>query len=569
MNNKILYSCWAISLLAVIIVFIASVIVMNFNAEKNIKTALVKETELLSKTVDSDNYSSLSDIENIRVTVISLSGQVLLDTSKSGTMENHLERQEVKDALNGTPKTVKRYSETLNKYMYYYALTADDGKLVIRLAVESESIGDYFLGTLPFFFLAAFVALVISYIFARFLSLKISRKIKSIELSLKSLNDGNYKPIDTNMEEPEFFAVLSETNEIFKSTRENLSKIQTEEEKLDFVLDNISQGVIAINSKFQTVLVNKTALNLFNGIKDDINKDLNFLIEDKFLRDKLVKIILAEENSSFEYEREGKIFDFTVTKTDSSDLQNDISHILVISDISKEKELIKQKSEFFSNASHELKTPMTSIQGMAELLTVKNKDGSLKKYIDRIHTESLRINSLIMDMLKLSNLENLATDEQYSLIDLRKTADEVAASFSHQCEQKTIKTTVQGKGKVAALNKDIFELISNIYSNAVNYNVENGRISIDIIDKDDSVEFICSDTGIGIEKEHLPRLCERFYRVDKSRGREGGGSGLGLSIVKSTAEKHGGEVEAVRLDDGGMCFTVTFPILLFTNQGTK
>ena len=119
MNNKILYSCWAISLLAVIIVFIASVIVMNFNAEKNIKTVLVKETELLSKTVDSDNYSSLSDIENIRVTVISLSGQVLLDTFKSGTMENHLERQEVKDALNGTPKTVKRYSETLNKYMYY------------------------------------------------------------------------------------------------------------------------------------------------------------------------------------------------------------------------------------------------------------------------------------------------------------------------------------------------------------------------------------------------------------------------------------------------------------------
>lgn len=558
MNNKILYSCWAISLLAVIIVFIASVIVMNFNAEKNIKTALVKETELLSKTVDSDNYSSLSDIENIRVTVISLSGQVLLDTFKSGTMENHLERQEVKDALNGTPKTVKRYSETLNKYMHYYALTADDGKLVIRLAVESESIGDYFLGTLPFFFLAAFVALVISYIFARFLSLKISRKIKSIELSLKSLNDGNYKPIDTNMEEPEFFAVLSETNEIFKSTRENLSKIQTEEEKLDFVLDNISQGVIAINSKFQTVLVNKTALNLFNGIKDDINKDLNFLIEDKFLRDKLVKIILAEENSSFEYEREGKIFDFTVTKTDSSDLQNDISHILVISDISKEKELIKQKSEFFSNASHELKTPMTSIQGMAELLTVKNKDGSLKKYIDRIHTESLRINSLIMDMLKLSNLENLATDEQYSLIDLRKTADEVAASFSHQCEQKTIKTTVQGKGKVAALNKDIFELISNIYSNAVNYNVENGRISIDIIDKDDSVEFICSDTGIGIEKEHLPRLCERFYRVDKSRSKNTGGTGLGLAIVKHICSKYNAALSIESQTEKGTTVKVVF-----------
>lgn len=558
MNNKILYSCWAISLLAVIIVFIASVIVMNFNAEKNIKTALVKETELLSKTVDSDNYSSLSDIENIRVTVISLSGQVLLDTFKSGTMENHLERQEVKDALNGTPKTVKRYSETLNKYMYYYALTADDGKLVIRLAVESESIGDYFLGTLPFFFLAAFVALVISYIFARFLSLKISRKIKSIELSLKSLNDGNYKPIDTNMEEPEFFAVLSETNEIFKSTRENLSKIQTEEEKLDFVLDNISQGVIAINSKFQTVLVNKTALNLFNGIKDDINKDLNFLIEDKSLRDKLVKIILAEENSSFEYEREGKIFDFTVTKTDSSDLQNDISHILVISDISKEKELIKQKSEFFSNASHELKTPMTSIQGMAELLTVKNKDASLKKYIDRIHTESLRINSLIMDMLKLSNLENLATDEQYSLIDLRKTADEVAASFSHQCEQKTIKTTVQGKGKVAALNKDIFELISNIYSNAVNYNVEKGRISIDIIDKDDSVEFICSDTGIGIEKEHLPRLCERFYRVDKSRSKNTGGTGLGLAIVKHICSKYNAALSIESQTEKGTTVKVVF-----------
>lgn len=558
MNNKILYSCWAISLLAVIIVFIASVIVMNFNAEKNIKTALVKETELLSKTVDSDNYSALLDIENIRVTVISLSGQVLLDTFENGTMENHLERQEIKDALNGTPKTVKRYSETLNKYMYYYALTTVDGKLVIRLAVESESIGDYFLGTLPYVILSAFVALVISYIFARFLSLKISKKIKSIELSLKSLNDGNYKPIDTNMEEPEFFAVLSETNEIFKSTRENLSKIQTEEEKLDFVLDNISQGVIAINSKFQTVLVNKTALNLFNGIKDDINKDLNFLIEDKSLRDKLVKIILAEENSSFEYEREGKIFDFTVTKTDSSDLQNDISHILVISDISKEKELIKQKSEFFSNASHELKTPMTSIQGMAELLTVKNKDSSLKKYIDRIHTESLRINSLIMDMLKLSNLENLATDEQYSLIDLRKTADEVAASFSHQCEQKTIKTTVRGKGKVAALNKDIFELISNIYSNAVNYNVENGRISIDIIDKDDSVEFICSDTGIGIEKEHLPRLCERFYRVDKSRSKNTGGTGLGLAIVKHICSKYNAALSIESQTEKGTTVKVVF-----------
>ena len=220
----------------------------------------------------------------------------------------------------------------------------------------------------------------------------------------------------------------------------------------------------------------------------------------------------------------------------------------------------KQKSDFFANASHELKTPVAVMQGLSEiLLTKETLDDGSKKQVDRIHKESLRLASLISDMLKLSKLENgEETELVLADVNLRETVEEVLAELSTKLVEKNITATVTGNATVVADSKKIFELVENLCSNAINYNKDNGKITVSIVEETDGVELKVSDTGIGIEKENIPRLCERFYRVDKSRSKKTGGTGLGLAIVKHICALYDADL-SIESDVGiGTTITVVF-----------
>ena len=200
--------------------------------------------------------------------------------------------------------------------------------------------------------------------------------------------------------------------------------------------------------------------------------------------------------------------------------------------LNAEKELVRQKEEFFANASHELKTPLTAMVGLTELILTRDTDPTTRRQTERIHKESLRLSELISDMLKLSRLETEKDNVTNSSVSVDEVAKEVIAELSEAIAAKNIRATVIGKATVLAEEKRIYEILQNLCSNAVNYNVQDGSLDI-ILEETESTAIICvRDSGIGISDENIPHLCERFYRVDKSRSKKTGGTGLGLAIVK-------------------------------------
>lgn len=253
------------------------------------------------------------------------------------------------------------------------------------------------------------------------------------------------------------------------------------------------------------------------------------------LSDSVAKRI-SDISSSLKLVAEG---DYKPLPTDIKDselvsIYNDINELnaKTVSYITAQKELSRQKEEFFANASHELKTPLTAMLGLTEIALAKEEDEGTRRQLERIHKESLRLSELISDMLKLSNLESLKDDETAVSVSMESIATEVISELASLIKAKNIKATVKGSATVIADEKRMYELMQNLCSNAVNYNKDGGEIEIILEQNANGATVRVRDTGIGIAEENIPHLCERFYRVDKSRSKKTGGTGLGLAIVK-------------------------------------
>ena len=539
MKKKTLLQILSLTFLSVLVMFIFGIVAVNINAKAMMKERLAEETELACALVQTKDdflsFTKYADDDAFRVTIMDLDGNVLFESDTKAPLENHVDREEVKNALNGKPETVERYSKTFGCNMTYYALKtqlADGSEVILRLAVKSSQINGYLDVALPILIVVLVACLACSIVISNVLSNKFSGKINEVGNSLRSLNAGNYTPIKTDSDEPELYSVLTQINELNANTHTHIQRVEEEHQKLNTVLENVSQGIVAIDEHKKIIFVNKSISVIFDSAENLTGKDFIYLIDDLPLCEKIARHL--GENYASEYAYKGKELSVVIRKVESERQSGKVYSIVIITDITSEKTMAKQKSDFFANASHELKTPVAVMQGLSELLLAKETldDGS-KKQVARIHKESLRLASLISDMLKLSRLENgEETEIVLSDVNLREIADEVLAELSTKLAKKNITATITGNATVVADSKKIFELIENLCSNAVNYNKDNGKINVCITEKDEGVELKVSDTGIGIEKDKIPRLCERFYRVDKSRSKKTGGTGLGLAIVK-------------------------------------
>lgn len=548
MKKKTLFQILALTFLSVLVMFAFGLVAVNVNAKTMMKERLAEETELACALVqteeDFSGFARYSNDDAFRVTVMDLSGNVLYESDTKSPLENHIDREEIQNALNGKPEAVERYSQTFGCDMTYYALKtnlADGREIILRLAVKSSRINGYLDVALPILIIVLIVCLIFSIGISNVLSEKISGKINEVGDSLRSLNAGNYIPIKTDSGEPELYAVLNEINELNANTHTHIQRVQEEHRKLNTVLENVSQGIVAVDENKKIIFANKSLSAIFDSTENDTGKELIYLIDDLPLCETIVRHL--GENYAFEYAYKGKELSVVMRKVEDGDQSDSVYSIVIMTDITQEKTMTKQKSDFFANASHELKTPVAVMQGLSELLLAKETldDGS-KKQVDRIHKESLRLSSLISDMLELSKLESgeekglLLTD-----VNLREIAEEVFAELSTDLAEKNVTATITGNATVVADGKKIFELLENLCSNAIHYNRENGSVAVGIDERTDGVELKISDTGIGIEKENIPRLCERFYRVDKSRSKKTGGTGLGLAIVKHICALYGAE----------------------------
>ena len=563
MKRKTLFQILALTFLSVLVMFISGIIAVNINAKEMMKERLAEETELACSLVqteeDFSGFARYSNDDAFRVTIMDLDGNVLYESDTKSPLENHINREEVKNALNGKPETVERYSETFGCNMNYYAMKtelSDGTEIILRLAIKSSQINGYLGVALPILVVVLVVCLIASIVISNVISNKISGKVNEVGNSLRSLNTGDYVFIKTDSGEPELYSVLNEINELNSKTHTHIQKVQEESNKLNTVLENVSQGIVAIDENKKIVFANKRLSTIFNSTENLTGKDFIYLIDDLTLCEKIARHL--GENYASEYTYKGKELSVVIRKVENN--SDSVYSIVIITDVTSEKAMQKQKSDFFANASHELKTPVAVMQGLSEiLLTKETLDDGSKKQVDRIHKESLRLASLISDMLKLSKLENgEETELVLADVNLRETVEEVLAELSTKLVEKNITATVTGNATVVADSKKIFELVENLCSNAINYNKDNGKITVSIVEETDGVELKVSDTGIGIEKENIPRLCERFYRVDKSRSKKTGGTGLGLAIVKHICALYDADL-SIESDVGiGTTITVVF-----------
>ncbi len=565
MRKKIFWLFFLMTALAVVLVFCSGIFAIQYNAEKIIEERLVLESDILLHLIkdekDVAKLESYTNKEDFRITVIRKNGEVLYESSIQETLEeNHAGREEIQAALNNTPKTVERYSNTFGYDMTYYAVasTFDSGEVyVLRLAVRSTEITAYLGVMLPFLIVALLLALSLTGIFANKLSSHLSNKVKAVAVGLRSLNEGHYTPIETDSSEAEFYAVFREVNELADATQKHLCTLEEEQKKLSAVLDNISQGIIAIDIRGTIIFANPAACTLFESNGQHHGKPLIYLTEDISLAEKIQECKTSDQ--SFEYTRGAQEF-LVAVRHISSGNETNVSAIIIFTDVTKERHIAKEKSDFFANASHELKTPITVLLGLTELMLAKSDpDNKNHAQLERIHHESSRLAGLISDMLELSGLERHTRGESVKTeVDLRAICEEALTELSPKLTSKHLTHTISGNGTIIADAGQMYELIENICSNAINYNKDGGSIAITLTEGDAGVVLEIADTGIGIAKEHLPRLCERFYRVDKSRSKKTGGTGLGLAIVKHICMLHGAFLNIESELDVGTKITITF-----------
>lgn len=528
MKKKIIIFNFLIITLSLLATFFFGIRINKNSHLKEAKEKVTEITQILAQNYTNEQTATASVPKDVRVTIVDNDGNVIAD-SQDKSSENHLQREEIISALQGNPKTVKRYSKTLKKDMVYYALklnvTGERSPYVfVRVAIPVESVNSYVLGTIPPIIYVLIVTLTLSFIASFIATNSLVKPLKEIKSKLAGVNNGIYKEIVPTSSDKEINEMLTEINSISEKLEENIKNAKQDNEKLNYLLNNITDGIIVLNEKGTITIANKIATWLFD-IKDCVGKNYSVLtLNDNFLEE-VNNSLKNKTDGIFETEFNSKYYNVTVKALD-----NDLT-IIVLSDITAVKNGEITRSEFFANASHELKTPLTAIKGFNEIVALKTKDEEVKKLSDKIEKETDRIILLINDMLNLSKLEALKSPVLEN-VDFNAVSQEVVESLSSLTKQKNITVTIEGTANVLMEKEHSIELIKNLVENAIRYNDKNGNVKVVLSENQKQSTLIVSDDGIGIDEENQQRIFERFYRVNKSRSRETGGTGLGLAIVK-------------------------------------
>ncbi len=564
MRNKLFFRVLSVMLVSVTLIFGTGLWQVQKNSRDVTEKRLVTEAQLLAYFInteqDIEKLDGYKNKDEFRITVLSENGTVLYESGEYGVSDtDHSDREEVRIALSGSPHSVQRRSETYGQSMVYYAMPSelDNGqRIVIRLAVKSAEITSYLSLSVPFLLIMLGLSIIISVVLAKNLSDYFSSKMKDVGESLRSINEYRYRPLNINENDHELYSVLCQINDLNEKTHLHIQSETAERQKLSMVLDNVIEGIVAVDRSGKLIFANNSAYKILNINRECVGEDCACIFDDTVRKD-----IECRDSDlfSFEYVRTDRDYIVTVRRIVNVVPDSEVYRIIVINDITKEKQTVKERSEFFDNASHELKTPVTVIQGHAELLFTKGSLGDTeRRQVERIYSESQRMTALISDMLKLSMLEKGRDETADTEVEISELCVEALSELEKVIKEKNISCTVNGAGTVIADPGKIYQLVINLCTNAVKYNKDSGEIRFDILKKNSTVTLKVTDTGIGIEKAHIPRLCERFYRVDKSRSKKTGGTGLGLAIVKHICVQYGAKLTIESEPGVGTCVSVEF-----------
>lgn len=493
------------------------------------------------------NFNSVEEIlgnhnTDIRATLINQEGDVVFDTSRDDVdMDNHSNRPEfIQATKNGTGESI-RYSTTLDSNTYYYAVLLSNGN-ILRIARETDNILSVFLSILPGIFIIMSLVLFISIYASSLLSSKILKPINNITDNMESLITKNQlDTIEIYDELLPFVKTLVRQSEKINS---QLRDITQKADIMDTIMSNMNEGLILVDNNRDILSINKSGLDLLQGnnqidyiSKSFINICRNIEINraiDEVLKNKSSSELILNLNSNYIYVFISPVF-----------TNNEIlGAIILLIDYTEKHKVEQMRKEFSSNVSHELKTPLTSINGYAEIIEGgMAKDEDIKNFASIIRREGARLLNLIDSIIRLSKIEENEPKKDFQTIDIYSIGQNIIDNLSLLARDKKIHLSIVGEETIIQGNRFMLEeLIYNLLDNAIKYTHANGSVKLEISSRNSHGIIKVTDTGVGIPIEHQDRIFERFYIIDKSRNKKTQSTGLGLSIVKHIVEYHNGNI---------------------------
>lgn len=562
MRRKISLEFILLTLISLIIFSIGATLIVRSTVNGITKLNLEKYIEIVKYDSQSltpieviDKYQDLDDY--LRITFIDESGSVITDSLTEGPLDNHLTRPEISDL----GESYIRHSDTLNIDMMYLATQLDNGNY-LRVAIPISSILGFLNDFIALSIVIGVIIVILSITLTSYLIKNSLKPLEDVKYILEEVNNGDYKEIITINKYDEINGLIKKINEINKNISSNIMSLKSEKQKMDFLLNHMDQGICVLDENAKIILLNNYLKELYRfNINFNINKDYRYLFRDEELQKAIIKVFETKKGETLITNVNGKYYSVSLIFSEKG-WSHDYSLILIYTDITSVKNIEILKKDFFVNASHELKSPLTTILGSADLINqglVKDEE-TKNDLINRIASEARRMNNLVMDMLTLSEYETKKTDSKKQVINLGKVADEVICNLNVFIENKQTKIHTEIEDiNIFIGYEEIYQVLKNLLENAIKYGKQLGNVWINSNHDEKNLVIRIKDDGIGIPKADINRVFERFYRVDKARSKSSGGTGLGLSIVKHIILSYKGSVELSSVEDEGTEVIIRLP----------
>ncbi|MBQ8296973.1 MAG: PAS domain S-box protein [Ruminococcus sp.] len=551
MTQRIFKSIITVSVTAVFFTIVIITLFLNRYFTGQVDEVLKSEALLISRAVEinGEQYLKSSEFAQVRVTWIDADGLVLYDSeAEEAQMENHSNREEFAEALKSGTGSSSRYSETLTQKTIYYARKLSDGT-VIRVSKAYMSIWAQLAEMILPFIIIISAVLIFSGVFASKMAKRIVSPVNMIDLNNPDIDDSY----------PELSTLLQKIRGQNRKIARQMEQLRYSREQFGLITENMSEGIIIADTNTIVLSYNNAAMELLGAEPTEerqsiyaLNRseEFRFCIQNA-IRGKHADCILKIGEKAYQ----------VIANPSYTGVQ--LSGIVVfILDVTEKQQLEDMRREFTSNVSHELKTPLTSIYGISDMLAngiVKPED--VQKFGGDIRNEAGRMIILINDILSLSRLDENSVAEDDVNVDLYSMAQEIIGRLSYYAGERNITMNISGGSVPFRGRATILEgIIYNLCDNAIKYNRDGGSVSVTIGKNGNNAVITVEDTGIGIPAQHIDRIFERFYRVDKSHSRKIKGTGLGLSIVKHGVRYHNGTIQCESSPGEGTKFTVTMPV---------
>ena len=543
--SLVIYICWS---------------VYRESAFSELETAaLIAADSSMTPQEISESLSQNEDY-SIRVTYIQSDGTVAFDNQEDAEeMENHADREEVKQALETGSGSSERLSQTLDKTYCYYAVAYDGG--VLRLARTRNSMLSITASVILFIVAAVGVLIVITTIISMRISDSVMSPIRRLvrRFDLSDEGEGADEPKEDGRVYEELVPIFDMADKLLDESHRIVRRLKKEKEKFVLITENMAEGMILLDSDKTVLSVNRTALELFNP---DFDPSLKLTLADFTTDEQLWGLVNQLEGHSSVRgvitldEHSWRVF------ANQTEYAGKYGIVIILADVTESIKSEQIRRDFSANVSHELKTPLTTIKGFGEMMEkgIISKEEDVKRYGGTIYRESARLLSLINDIIRLSEIEDGEAKALFEQVDLLKAALSCAEILQVKADESKVEIRVSGESALIMANKSyINEMILNLMDNSIKYNRAGGWVSAEITALESKAQIVIADNGIGISEADKERVFERFYRVDKSRSKATGGTGLGLSIVKHMVAVHNGELKIESGLGKGTKITILLP----------